>query len=267
MGLYRTEAVVLGHRKLGEADKILTLFSPEKGKIHAVARGVCRPRNHLIGGTQLFCYSTFLLMSGKSLDYVGQCEVRESFHRIRGDLDCMAYGLYFAELLRLSTPVEQKNKQLFNFFLKTLYFLQEWDDLEFLSRIYEIKLMCIQGFAPQLSDCAGCGEKVEYNVRFSPALGGIICPKCYGKDNNSVKISVDTLMMMNRIMHYTYENLKNLDVDKVILVQLKESLRLFIEYHLNQKPKTVMFLNDVERLNKFYKKTTEHKKTTAREDI
>jgi DNA repair protein RecO (recombination protein O) len=65
MGLYRTEAVVLGHKKLGEADKILTLFSPEKGKIHAVARGVCRPRNHLIGGTQLFSYSSFLLFNGK----------------------------------------------------------------------------------------------------------------------------------------------------------------------------------------------------------
>lgn len=48
MALYRTDAIVLGHRNLGEADKILTIFSPEKGKIHAVARGVRRPRNPIL---------------------------------------------------------------------------------------------------------------------------------------------------------------------------------------------------------------------------
>jgi DNA repair protein RecO (recombination protein O) len=253
MGLYRTEAVVLGHKKLGEADKILTLFSPEKGKIHAVARGVCRPRNHLIGGTQLFSYSSFLLFNGKSLDTIGQCEVKESFFRIREELNRMAYGLYFAELLQASTPAEEKNRHLFYFFLKTLHLLQNHADLELLSRIYEIKLMALQGFAPQLSECVMCGEEVKHNVGFSPALGGIICSKCHGEDSHSVNISMRTLEIMKRIMYGTYESINNLDTDKIIMTQLKESLRLFIEYHINKKLKTTMFLNDVYKLDKLNK--------------
>ena len=54
MGLYKTYGIVLGHRDLGEADKILTIFSPNHGKLHAVAKGVRRPRNRLIGGTNCF---------------------------------------------------------------------------------------------------------------------------------------------------------------------------------------------------------------------
>lgn len=116
MALYRTDAIVLGHRNLGEADKILTIFSPEKGKIHAVARGVRRPRNPILAGSQLFTYSNFLIMEGRNLDNISQCEIKESFYKIRQNLEYMAYGLYFAELLRVSTPMEDKNRELFRFF-------------------------------------------------------------------------------------------------------------------------------------------------------
>lgn len=116
MALYRTDAIVLGYRNLGEADKILTLFSPDKGKIHAVARGVRRPRNSLLAGSQLFSYCNFFIMEGRSLDNISQCEIKESFYKIRQNLEPMAYGLYFAELLRASTPMEDKNRELFRFF-------------------------------------------------------------------------------------------------------------------------------------------------------
>jgi DNA repair protein RecO (recombination protein O) len=248
MALYRTDAIVLGHRNLGEADKILTIFSPEKGKIHAVARGVRRPRNPILAGSQLFTYSNFLIMEGRNLDNISQCEIKESFYKIRQNLEYMAYGLYFAELLRVSTPMEDKNRELFRFFLKTMYLLQEWEDTEVLGRIYEIKLMAIQGFAPEIFRCVGCGKKVFDKIFFSILMGGILCSNCREKDRKAINITPDTLRTLRRMLMRTYEQLEGLQVKEYAKEQLKSISSLFISHHIDRKLKTVQFINDVNDL-------------------
>jgi len=245
MGLYKTEAIVLGHRNIGEADRILTLFSPIKGKIHTVARGVRRPRNHLLGGTQLFTYSDFLIMEGKSLDSVSQCEIKESFHRIRTNLEHMAYGLYFAELLRASTPEEDKSRELFSFFLKTMYFLQEWSDMELLSRIFEIKLMAIQGFAPEVFRCVSCGEELSGQVKFSPALGGVLCSQCLKFDVKAVDISRSAVAAFRSFIKMPYRELIGLILPEDVKKQLKNASQSFILHHLDRKLKTLDFIDDI----------------------
>ncbi|HHY42630.1 MAG TPA: DNA repair protein RecO [Thermoanaerobacterales bacterium] len=247
MALYKTDAIVLGHRNLGEADKILTLFSPDRGKIHAVARGVRRPRNPILAGSQLFSYSKFLIVEGRNLDSISQCEIKESFYKIRQNLESMAYGLYFAELLRASTPVEDKNRELFRFFLKTMYLLQEMEDKEILSRIYEIKLMAIQGFAPEVFVCVNCGRKVSDKISFSPAMGGILCHDC--KKQGAVSITPDTLSVLQKMLTMTYEELKDITLNKYTREQLSEILSLFISHQIDRKLKTVEFIKDVKKLN------------------
>ncbi|NLS45789.1 MAG: DNA repair protein RecO [Firmicutes bacterium] len=248
MALYRTEAIVLGYRNLGEADKILTLFSPDKGKIHAVARGVRRPRNPLLGGSQLFSYSNFLIMEGRNLDNISQCEIKESFYKIRQKLEPMSYGLYFAELLRASTPMEDKNRELFRFFLKTMYVLQDWQNLEILSRIYEIKLMAIQGFKPEIQNCVECGERVQNKVFFSASMGGVLCSSCFQRDKHSVTIAPETLIVLKNMLIGTYEELMGIQVKDHVLKELENISKHFISYHIDRKLKTTEFIKDVNRL-------------------
>lgn len=248
MGLYRTDAIVLGHRNIGEADRVLTLFSPAKGKIHAVARGVRRPHNRLLGGTQIFTFSNFLIMESRTIDSISQCEIKESFHKIRANLERMAYGLYFAEMLRASTPEEDKNRDLFNFFLKTLYFLQEWNDLELLSRIYEIKLMAIQGFAPEVFRCVSCGEKLSERMRFSSSLGGVLCFRCLKDDVKAVDISYEAVRALRYFIKKPYRELISLDLREDVKKQLKNASHPFILHHLDRKLKTLEFINDINRL-------------------
>lgn len=254
MGLYRTKAIVVGHRNLGEADKILTLFSPERGKIHTTARGVRRPRNRLVGGTQIFTYSNFLILEGKNLDNISQCEIIESFYKIRGTLDKMAYGLYFAELLRASTPMEDKNRKLFNFFLKTLYILQEWKDMEILSRVFEIKLLAIQGFSPELNRCTLCGSNDKDDLKFSPSIGGIICKKCKTQ-GQAIPISIETLFALRKMLVSTYEELNGLQLNQEVKKQLSSCLIHFIKEHFDRPFKTLDFIDDIRALNKRTKKS------------
>lgn len=249
MGLYRTEAIIIGHKNLGEADKILILFSPDRGIINAVARGARRPRNRLLGGSQIFTYGKYLIMQGKSLDSISQCEIKESFYKIRSNLEKMAYGLYFAELLRLSTPLEDINSKLFQFLLKTLYMLQEWSDVELLCYIYELKLLAIQGFSPELFQCVSCGKlDNSSNVFFSNTLGGILCENCRLKDRNAILLNNKVLQTLRKMLLGTYEQLENLKIDDV-RYQIKKVLQLFIVYQFDHKFKTLSFIDDVKKLN------------------
>lgn len=249
MGLYRTEAIVIGHKNLGEADKILILFSPDRGRINAVARGVRRPRNRLLGGSQIFTYGKYLIMQGKNLDNISQCEIKESFYKIRSNLERMAYGLYFAELLRLSTPMEDKNSKLFKFFLKTLYKLQEWSDLELLCHIYELKLLAIQGFLPELFQCLSCGNTDSNNFFFSTTLGGILCSDCRLKDRNAILLNNKVLHVLRKMFLGTYEQLANLNIEDV-RYQIKKVLQLFIFHQFDRKIKTLDFIDDIKKLNR-----------------
>jgi len=247
MGLYKTEAVVLGYRVLGEADKILTLFSPDKGKIHAVAKGVRRPRSSLLGGTQLFTHSSFLIAQGRNLDTISQCEIIESFSSLRATLEHMAYGLYFTELIRVSTPLEEKNRKLFNFLLKTQKMLPAWPDPEVLKFIYELKLMALQGFAPELFCCVGCGGKLSGRIRFSPASGGVICEKCRGF--SGIAISPEVLTVLRRFLRCTYEELCQLKVKESLKSPISNVLRAFVEHHIDRKLKALDFIRDVRSLD------------------
>lgn len=249
MGLYKTEAIVLGYRLLGEADKILTLFSPQQGKIHAVARGVRRPRSRLLGGTQLFTHSNFLILEGRNLDNISQCEIKESFHALRTNLEYMAYGLYFAELIRASTPLEDKNRELFNFLLKTQRVLPGWQDPEVLKFIYEIKLMALQGFAPELFCCVSCGGKLSGQIRFSPPLGGVVCGQCHHQ--GGVVLSPEVLMTLRRFLRCTYEELSGLRVEESLKPLIKSALQAFIVYRIDRRLKTLQFIQDVNSLKTF----------------
>lgn len=255
MGLYRTEAIVVGHKDLGEADKILTLFSPDKGIIRAVARGARRPRNRLLGASQMFTYGKYLIMQGRNLDNISQNGIIESFYKIRSNLEQMAYGLYFAELLRASTPIEDKNRELFSFFLKTLYMLQEWKDLEFLCRIYELKLLAIQGFLPELFRCVSCGNSDGYIYFFSITLGGILCDECKLQDRKAILLNEKVLYVLRKILLSTYEELENFYIDDVRF-QLKKILHLFILHQFDHEFKTVGFIKDIKKLNNVEDKYT-----------
>lgn len=129
-----------------------------------------------------------------------------------------------------------------------MYLLQEWEDTEVLGRIYEIKLMAIQGFAPEIFRCVGCGKKVFDKIFFSILMGGILCSNCREKDRKAINITPDTLRTLRRMLMRTYEQLEGLQVKEYAKEQLKSISSLFISHHIDRKLKTVQFINDVNDL-------------------
>src|SRR6266436_9792619 len=120
---YSTEAIILKRTDLGEADRIVTLFTPGKGKYHAIAKGTRRPVSKLAGHLELLSRSQLQLALGRNLDIVTQAEGRENFLHLRSDLWHMTCGFYLAELVDRFVEDSTLHPDIYHLLLETLRYL------------------------------------------------------------------------------------------------------------------------------------------------
>jgi DNA repair protein RecO (recombination protein O) len=181
VALYKAEAVVLRAAAFGEADRLLSLLSPEHGKIRAVARGTSRPRSRLAAGVQPFVRGRYVLWRGRELDGVSQAEIVEPHRGLGRDLGAMVAASYCCELTDALCPERQEARQAFATLLDALSLLSAGEgERALVLRWFELRALSDAGFAPQLDRCAACGGALPAAGRqaFSPAAGGLLCASC-----------------------------------------------------------------------------------------
>lgn len=177
MSQYTTEAVVLGTRNWGEADKIITLLSPEKGLIKAAAFGSRRPRSALAGNLQMFNQVEVQLQKGDKLDTVKNCSLLHANRDMSTDFTVMAYGSFVAETAgRLAIenfPQQQMYQRLLEIFSA---FAGRNPRIAAEAAAYQ--LLEYSGMQLGYEYCAQCGCQMEGDGFFDYEAGGALCPKC-----------------------------------------------------------------------------------------
>lgn len=145
MSAYRTKAVCLKNIPFGEADKLVTLFSQRKGKIKAIAKGARRIPSRFGGRVETFTYGDYFIVAGRNLDLISECEVIETFQKIRENPKTLQTALYFLRLVDSAAMEEEANLPLFNLFLKFLVRLKNQENLEGIIKDFEEKFAKIEG--------------------------------------------------------------------------------------------------------------------------
>lgn len=245
--VYKTEGVILHQFDLGEADRILTIFTRDRGKVRAVAKGVRRTRSAMAGPTQVFTYADLIMYPGKDLDSLNQIQIREPFTRLREDLFRMAYGSYVLDLVRELTAEGDPNEGMFVLLVQTLRLLAEVEDLELVTRIFEVRAMTLMGFQPVLEYCLQCtGPLTAGKVVFHPGSGGLLCGECgpaaVGK---VVQISRGTVEFMKRFLDAPYRQLLKMKLPDYARKELEWIMEPFILYHLDHHLKSLEFLKSI----------------------
>ena len=169
---YQTEAVIIKKIKLGEADRILTLYTPHLGKIQAVAKGVRRPRSKMAGHLELLTYSLVSLARGRNLDTITGGQTVEGFLPLKSDLELTSCALYAVELVEQFTAEQIENYPLFELLLETLRRLSQENDRELALRFFELHLLDLVGYRPQLRQCVGCHQPLKPVTNYFSPLGG-----------------------------------------------------------------------------------------------
>ncbi|WP_168190026.1 DNA repair protein RecO [Caloramator sp. E03] len=246
MSLINVQGVVLKYIKLGESDKIITLLTDKLGKIDAVAHGARRTKSKFMASTQPFCYGEYQLHKGKNLYTISQSNIINSFQTILMDLDKVAYGMYFLELIDNITENEVKSISILALILKTLYILTHDEvDLRLLRLVFDFKAISISGYMPQIVNCVKCGRRIKEGY-FSINRGGMICTDC--KDNQAVYgINKETLNNLHIIKNIKLENLRNIKYDEKSINYLQNIMTKYILYQTETDFKSLSILDKIKR--------------------
>ena len=237
---------MLRHTDWGEADRLLSLFTREAGKLRSVAKGVRRLRSRKAGHLEPFTRVALMLARGRDLWIVTQAETVDAFQPLREDLVRTGYAAYVIELLDRFTYEEGENRPLYDLVVDALGRVALEPDPFLSVRYYEMRLLDFLGFRPHLFECANCRTAIEpVDQYFSPSAGGVICPKCGNGLPGLWNVSVDALKYLRHFQRSNYNEASRAKVAPKIQKEVETLMQAYFTYLLERGLNTPGFIKRV----------------------
>lgn len=247
--LYRSEAIVLRRHEVGEADRILTLYTPDRGKLVAIAKGVRRISSRKSGHVELFTHVAVLLAAGRNLDVLTQAETIEPFRGIRDDLIRTTYAYHVAELTDRLTVDASPLPAAFWLLRDTLAALSTADDPSLAARYFEVRLLGLLGFRPQLFTCVACGKTVDPDGNaFSPDLGGVVCPACAPGHREAVPLGERAFRVLRFLQTREWAMVQRVALEPATRGALERLMQAYVRHILERDLHSVSFLRGLRRV-------------------
>ncbi len=246
---FRAEAIVLNHRDWGEADRLVTLYTRQRGKIRAVAKGARKTRSRKGGHLQPFTQVTLQLARARGPFIITQVETIEAYLSLGDDLKLTGNASYLVELLdRFSYDEEESNAALFRLLSDSLSRLARGDDFWVVVRYYEMHLLNYLGFRPQLFECANCGEEIKAEDQsFSATQGGVLCPNCKSDQSSVRPIKVEVLKYLRHFQRSSYAEARHADPNPKIRAEVENLMQFYLTYLLERGLNSPRFMREVGR--------------------
>jgi DNA repair protein RecO (recombination protein O) len=260
--LYRTEAIVLRRSDFGEADRLLTLYTPAYGKLRVLAKGVRKTRSRKAGHLELYSRTDVLIARGRDLDILTQAELRDAHRSVHEDLARTTYAAYLAELLDRFTEESDENPALYELLAGAL---REIDQpalgaapgseadrarLQLLARYYELHLLGLAGYQPQLVRCVDGREVLQPVPQyFGIDEGGVLCPNCAPRHARTLPLSLGALKVLRFLQRSTWQQAQGLRLRPLVQGEVERLLAHYVTHLLERRLKSVEFLKLVQQQN------------------
>jgi DNA repair protein recO len=237
MKTVKTKGIIIAEKVMSDFDKMLTILTPNMGKIECVAKGSRRPKSLLMAGTQFLCFGDYMLYKGGENYSMNSCETIELFYNIRTDLDKLKYAVYITKIINDVTTENQNNYKILQLYLNTLYVISNTDkDLEFVTSIFRLRLLSIIGYRPEIEECKTCKEK-ENLTKFSIRDNGFKCTACGKQDKGAIDMSETTKDAIRYIILSDAKKIYSFQVPKESIEELKIISKLYLTEKLEKEYK------------------------------
>ncbi|MEE0801456.1 MAG: DNA repair protein RecO [Gemmiger sp.] len=241
-----TTGLVLRTVRVGEADQILTILTPDKGLLSASARGSLRLKNKLFSGCGLFCYSEFLLTTGRKTNFINGATVIRVFHGLSRSVEGMALAAYLAELATALAPEPPESADCLRLLLNTMYMIGEGKrPLRQLKAIAELRMMTQTGYMPRVLGCDECGRYEGGSFYLDPVEGRLLCEDCAGKARRTPNLDPGALYALRHICLAEDGKLFGFTLSDSSLKRLGRVSEQYLLAHLEYSPKSLDFLKTV----------------------
>jgi len=244
----KTEAIVLRYRRLGDADRIVTLLTPHRGKVDVVAKGVLRARSKLAGHLEPGTRLEVVLAHGRSMDVVTQAQSVEAFATLRADLDRLSAAMYLLELADRLTVEHAESGAVYRLLHASLTRLARGDGQQIVTRTYELALLDATGFRPELVVCLQCGEAVDASrASWSPLEGGIYCAECAGRRPGVSPIDGTVLKVLRAYQSQPYEEAGRIRLSDELAARIESVMHTLMHAVAEREIRSASFVSAARR--------------------
>lgn len=237
--------MVLHASPIGEYDRRVVILTKERGKISAFARGARKPNSALVGMTSPFTFGDFTVYEGRTSYTLVSASVSNYFSELRLDVEGAYYGFYFLEFASYYARESNDETQLLKLLYQTLRALTNPHlDNRLVRYIYELKIIAVNGEAPQVFECVCCKDR-ERSVLFSVRRGGLICSECRGRAGDGIQLLASTLYAMQYIISSTIEKLYTFAVKDEVLEELGKVTEAYMKLYVDKQFKSLEILETI----------------------
>ena len=240
-----TDGIVLRERAVDEFDSALTLLTQERGVIWAYARGARKPRSALRVPAELLSYSRFVLFTNRDRYQVDKADLNRLFMGVRGDVERLSLAAYFCQITGEIAPHEEEAGPYLKLLLNTLYLLDTGRrECNFLKPVYELRLMTMAGYMPDLVACSRCGAYEAPAMYFLPQSSCLLCGDCLAHEElrePREQLTPGLLAAMRHILYATPEKLFQFTLPAPSLGALGEITQRYLLLQLDRRFDTLDF--------------------------
>jgi DNA repair protein RecO (recombination protein O) len=239
---FTTDALVIGSMRYAEADCIITMYTRDRGRLGAIAKGIRRTKSKTGGRLEPFSLVRANFHSGRgSLYTITGVETLRTFQGVRDKLFRMEAGARLLAAARRLFPAEEGSVPAFNLLVRGIAKLAEAGDASAASNVVlatRLKLLVLLGYAPGIGKCAGCACEGPFRA-FSPSLGGVLCETCWAADAGAdaggtaacFSLSPGAVATLRVLLEKPLTELEDFDIDERAAAEVEQVLAQTLAYH------------------------------------
>jgi DNA repair protein RecO (recombination protein O) len=248
--IFRTEAVILRRMDLGEADRLVVAYSPDRGKLRLVAKGARRPGSRKGGHLEPFTRTILLIARGRELDIISQAEAIEGYPTLRTDLERVGAASYVVELMDRFTLEEGGSRTAYGLMVESLERLAEGRAVATVLRYYELRLLELMGYRPEFFSCVHCRAEVRPEAQyFAPALGGVLCPGCGTSQAAGRPLSLEALKVLRHYQRSGFEAAAAPSVRAGVRLEVEAHIEAYLGHLLERRLNSPRFMRQMAALD------------------
>jgi len=242
-------AVVLKHRRLGDADRIVTLLTPRRGKIDVVAKGLLRSRSKMAGHLEPLTLCEVVLAHGRSMDLVTQAQSVEPVVALHNELELLSTGMYLLELADRFTVEDADAREVFELVEVSLRRLARGDGVQLVTRLFELGVLGATGFRPELDHCLETGEAVAAEEAFwTHRGGGVVSRAGVGTHPEAFPLDGRVLRVLRAFASLPYEEAGRIRIDPDLAGRLEQVMHAFVRAQAERDLKSAAFVSESRRV-------------------
>jgi DNA repair protein RecO (recombination protein O) len=254
---YATPAIVLRRTDFGEADRLVTLLTPNRGKLRVIAKGARKMTSRKAGHIELFAHTQVLLAHARTFDLITQAELLEPHLPLREDVMRGGLAHYLCELADQFAQEEHEDTALFDLMAEGLGLLSTARDPALAVRYCEMRLLDLSGYKPQLYRCALTGAAIEadsetadavtHGTPFSSADGGVLSRAALAQAREWVTLSHSGLMLLRALQTQPFAALEALAVTREVHAELERAMQSYVSFVTERRMRSMAYVKQLQR--------------------